>query len=229
MTYTQPMEAYVSARGRSIAITVLVILQLVVMALATVAWGAGISQLADDLTGAAAAFGVAAGLETLDSLLFLAASIVFLTWVYRSIANLPALGSMSCRFTPSGAVWSFFIPFVNLVRGHQVMATIWTESQPPAVNENGFYLPRKTTLVNWWWGLYLFAGVVGVVLSASRPFGVDELRSFSSTQVVLHLLRMAVAAMFLLMVRAAQSRQDEMWQDLERQRNVPRPTADALR
>jgi hypothetical protein len=229
MTYPEAMESYVSARGRAIAINVLTILQLVVLSLATLAWSVGASEVNGDLSGAAAAFRAAGGLEVFDSLLFLAATIVFLTWVYRSIANLPALGSMSCRFTPGGAVWSWFIPFVNLVRGHQVMATIWQESQPPAVNENGFYLPRKTTIVSWWWGMYLFAGVAGMVAQSSHPFGVDELHSFASTQVVLHLIRVATATLFLIMVRGAQQRQDAQWQDLERRRNVPQPSAEALR
>src|SRR4051812_25242977 len=228
MTYSESMQGYVSARGRSIAITVLVIMQLVVLALAMAAWGWGSTLVEGDLTAAAAAFGSAAGLEVLDVLLFLGATVVFLTWVYRSIANLPALGSMSCIFTPSGAVWSYFIPFVNLVRGHQVMATIWTESQPPAVNENGFYLPRKATIVHAWWALYLFSGVAGWIFSNSHP-NVDSLRSLGSAQVVLHFVRMATALLFLLMIRGAQARQDEQWQDLERRRSVPQPTADALR
>ena len=169
-------------------------------------------------------------LETLDGLLFIAATVVFLTWVYRSIANLPALGSMSCRFSPSGAVWSYFIPFVNLVRGHQVMATIWQESQPPAVNENGFYLPRSATLVHWWWGLYLFTGVAG-----HRRDGPASVRRRGAAlarrrrRCGCTLLRMATALLFLLMVRGAQARQDEQWHDLERRRNVPQPSADALR
>jgi hypothetical protein len=223
------MDAYVSARGRSIAITVLVILQLVALGLATAAWAVGASEVGADLTGAIAAFGSAALLESLDGLLFIAATVVFLTWVYRSIANLPALGSMSCRFSPSGAVWSYFIPFVNLVRGHQVMATIWTESQPPAVNENGFHLPRSASVVNWWWGLYLFTGVAGIVTADRHAFGVEALHSLATTQIVLHALRLTTALLFLFMVRGAQARQDEQWLDLERQRNVPQPTADALR
>jgi Domain of unknown function (DUF4328) len=229
MTYAQNMEGYISARGRATAVTVLTILQLVALACATWAWGSGASALSGDLGGAAKYFGTAAAIESFDLLLFVAATVVFLTWVYRSIANLPALGSMSCLFTPAGAVWSWFIPFVNLVRGHQIMATIWQESQPPAVNESGFYLPRKATLVHWWWGLYLFTGVAGIASGNSHPFGLDELRHLASMQVFLHLLRMATAILFLLMVSGAQKRQDEQWQDLERQRSVPKPSADQLR
>jgi Domain of unknown function (DUF4328) len=229
MTYPQSMESYVSARGRAIALNVLVILQLVFLGLATVAWGIGASELRDNPMIAVGTFGTAGALETIDLLLYTSATIVFLTWVYRSIANLPALGSMSCRFSPAGAVWSWFIPFVNLVRGHQVMATIWQESQPPAVNENGFYLPRKTTLVSWWWGLYLFGAVVSLSCTNMHPVGLEEVHSLASTQVWLHFVRMTTALLFLLMVRGSQKRQDEQWQDLERRRNVPKPTAEALR
>jgi hypothetical protein len=208
---------------------VLVLVQVGLLACATVAWSVAVHHLGGDLTAAVSAFSSAALLETTDSLVFLAATIVFLTWVYRAIANLPALGSMSCAFTPSGAVWGFFIPFVNLVRGHQVMTTIWQESQPPAVNENGFYLPRKSTLVSWWWGLYLAAGVLGVIVSSGVRVSIEELRAAGSMQVALHLVRIVTAFLFLFMVHRAQERQDEQWQDLVRQRDVPKPSAEALR
>ncbi|MGZ3426499.1 MAG: DUF4328 domain-containing protein, partial [Polyangia bacterium] len=178
---------------------------------------------------AGAALILGGSLEAFDGLLFLATFIVFMTWVYRSIANLPALGSMSCRFTPAGAVWAWFIPFVNLVRGHQVMSTIWLESQPPAISETGFYLPRKATIVHWWWGMYLFTTVVAIATQNSHPVGMEELRSLVGTQVAMMVLRLVEATLFLIMVRGAQKRQDEMWLDLERRRNVPQPSADALR
>ena len=93
----------------------------------------------------------------------------------------------------------------------------------------GFHLPRSISLVNWWWGLYLFSGVAGIVATDRHPFGVQDLHSMATTQVWLHVLRLTTAVLFLVMVRGAQARQDEQWLDLERQRNVPQPAADALR
>jgi hypothetical protein len=229
MTYTEPMDAYRSARGRAIALGVLVVAQLGVHTLATCEWAAAAGALDDNLVAASASFRSAGLLDGVNLLLFFGASIVFMTWVYRSIANLPALGSMSCRFSPASAVWSYFIPLVNFVRGHQVMATIWKESQPPAVNESGFYLPRKTTLVNWWWGAYLFSAVAGMATTRAHPVGVESLHELATGQIVFHVMRMVGALLFLLMIQGAQKRQDEQCQDLERRRNVPQPTADALR
>src|SRR6184192_4393007 len=146
MTYAANMDKYVSARPRAIAIQALVIIQLVMIALTAIGWTIGLVAAGSEVgTGI---MGVALLTGQIEQLIFWAAFIVFMTWVHRAISNLPALGSMSCRFTPSGAVWSFFIPLVNLVRGHQVMATIWVESQPALRSEQGYLLPRKTTLVN---------------------------------------------------------------------------------
>lgn len=104
MTYSQPMESYVSARGRSVAITVLMIVQLVALVLSTV--------------------GYAIALD-----------------------------------------------------GHEL------------------------------------TGALGLVIGG----------------IVLNLVYIVAGALFLVMVRGAQSRQDEMWLDLERQRSVPQPSAAALR
>ena len=227
MTYAQNMQGqgYISARGRATAIVVLVSIQLAVLVAVLGFSAASLSGSGVDLP----MLTIAGGLETFEMLLFLATFIVYMTWVYRSIANLPALGSMSCRFTPGGAVWSFFIPFVNLVRGHQVMATIWQESQPPAVGEKGFYLPRSTAIVGWWWGLLLAMRILGTVVERWNPSGIQDVREMMSVDMFVNGLRVATAVLFLLMVRRAQQRQDAQWDDLERQRNVPLPTADALR
>jgi hypothetical protein len=232
MTYAQNMQpSFIAARGRTTAMTVLVIVQVVLLAIAAVAWLVGAASLDSDLTSAQTSFTAAAGLAGLDQLVFWSTAVVFLTWTYRATANLPALGSMSAKFTPGSAVWWYFIPFANLVQGHAVMANIWTESQPPAVNENGFYLPRKAMLVHWWWGLYLLTtfGAFFVGVSALGRPSIDALRTVAHGQSIWLIVRAATALMFLFMIRGAQKRQEDQWQDLERRRTVPQPTAEALR
>ena len=235
MTYSLPMEAYISARGRAVALMVLTILQLVLLLLATGAWVMAVSAFDNDPFTGRASFVLAAALDGINLLLFVAATVVFLTWVYRSIANLPALGSISCLFAPAEAVGCWFIPFFNLVRGHQVMTTIWRESQSPATYEGGFQLLPKATIVHWWWGLYLLTGVASLSINFtslsinSHPESILALRSMSSTQVVLHLPRMVTALLFLFMIRGSQTRQDEQWQDVERRRSVPQPSTAGLR
>jgi len=233
MTYAQNMNGYISARGRALALTILVSIQIVTLLAAAAAWASYASTLGHDLSGRMAAAAMATAIGSFDTLLFYAATVVFFTWVYRAMANLAPLGSMSTRFSPAIAVWAYIIPFVNFVWGHTVMATIWQESQPPAVTEDGVYTRRSTALVNWWWGLYL-GGIVLVLWTTvsalfTSPRSVDELHSFANNQILFMIIRAVTALLFILMIRGAQKRQDEQWQDLERRRNVPKPTAEALR
>jgi hypothetical protein len=216
-------ESYVSARPRAIAIQILVGVQLAMIVLTAVGWGfeafAGESEIGDAIDQL-----VALTCRS-QQMLYWAAFIVFMTWVHRSIANLPALGSMSCRFTPSGASWSFVIPFVNLVRGYQVAATIWSESQPALVDERGV-ARRKTSLVNWWWGLFIAQIVISGIVADMTLFSPH---AHAVGLVGLGVLRLAVGVMFLVVVTATQRRQDAMWDDLQRQGSVPKPTAQYLR
>lgn len=219
-------NSYVSARPRATALVVLVIIQLVLLGLALLCWLAGLVFVDGNLAGAVAAFGAAAALQAFDVLVLIAACVVFLTWVHRAVANLGALNQVSCRFSPSSAVWAFFIPFVNLVRGHQVMATIWTDSQP--LDADGYAVHRPTTLVNWWWGLYLFSNVVAWLVP-SHPHGIDGIKSTAEASAFFLATRMVAGVLFLMLIRASQRRQDEQWLDLERRRAVPQPSADFLR
>ncbi|HEY2746668.1 MAG TPA: DUF4328 domain-containing protein [Polyangia bacterium] len=223
------MNGYLSTRGRATALTVLAILQIVALGSAVIAWAVGAAALDHDMAAAAPAFTVAAVVGGLDFLLFMAATIVFFTWVYRAMANLAPLGSMSTRFSPAMAVWAYIIPFVNLVWGHTVMAVIWRESQPPTVTPEGVYTRSKTTLVNWWWGLYLAGSIIAMTAMFAHPVTVEDLTEFATKQILFELLRVVTLILFVLMIRGAQKRQDEQWRDLEGQRNVPKPTAEALR
>lgn len=221
------MSSYVSARPRATALIVLVIVQLALLAVTLLAWIAGRATLDAELMAAAGWFGIAATVQVIDLLVFIAATVVFLTWVHRSIANLSALNPINCRFAPGEAVWSFFIPFVNLARGYQVVAAIWTESQP-ITDEASYVAARSAGPVGWWWGVYLFSGVAAFFVP-KHPFGVDELKSMASGTIFVLLVRIASALLFLFVVRGAQRRQDEQWLDLERRRAVPQPTAELLR
>jgi hypothetical protein len=159
-------------------------------------------------------------------LVYVVALVVFFVWVHRATGNVSALGSPSVRFTPGAAVWSFLIPIVNLWQSHQVMAWLWSESQPGPL-ENEHTLERTTTLVNWWWGVYLFSTVGSLFLVFTvRP---GDPSGGAMRLCVICLARLLSGTLFLWVVRATQRRQEEQWRDVELRAAVPAPTADVLR
>jgi Domain of unknown function (DUF4328) len=222
------MDQYRSGRGLALAAVILVGIQLFLDAASVVGWGlllgstdAGSNVLTLFATGIAAVISV---------LLYIAALVVFMCWVYRATANLAALGSLNLRFKPSTAVWGFFIPILNIVRPHQVMSTIWIESQPAVVNEHGFALPRKATPVSVWWAAVIVGTVITRVIQATPdPTTFDAIHSLATLGIVEGTAWSIAGGLFIYMVWRAQQRQDAQWQDLELRRAVPQPKADALR
>ncbi len=92
-------------------------------------------------SGMSALVALACILLTIGSIVL--AAILYCRWLHRAVSNVPALdGFMS--YTPSASVWSFFIPFVNLVKPYRVVSELWTASDPEANSDSG--------IVALWWG-----------------------------------------------------------------------------
>ena len=175
-----------------------------------------------DATGADTRLALLSLLRWSATVAHLATATLFLMWVYRATANLPALGARSTRFTPAGAVKVFFIPFVNLVRVYQVMAMIWTESQSRTLTDAGHLKPRSIVIVIVWYALGLGAVLVDTIVSVLIvKVGVGVVPAMLSFA-----LTTAAAIVCAIMVYKADARQRAQAEDLERRANVPQPHAD---
>jgi Domain of unknown function (DUF4328) len=178
-----------------------------------------------DATGAEARLALFRLIRWSATVAHLATAALFLMWVYRATANLPALGAPSTRFTPAGAVKVFFIPFVNLVRAYQVLAMIWTESQPRTLTDAGHLKPRSIVIVIVWYALGLGAVLVDAMVSVrSVTVGVGVV-----PEMVSFVLTAAAAILCAIMVYKADARQRAQAEDLERRANLPLPTGTELR
>jgi len=58
------------------------------------------------------------------------AATLFVWWMARGYRNLPALGVRRLRVGPRWAVWSWFVPFVNLVVPKEAVDDLWRASDP---------------------------------------------------------------------------------------------------
>jgi eukaryotic-like serine/threonine-protein kinase len=127
------------------------------------------------------AYVVSSGVYGLASVV---AIVGFLIWWYRAYSNLPAITGQRWRFGRGWAIGAWFIPFFNFVRPKQLGNDIWRGGDPRARgNPNWTSLP-VSSLVHWWWALFLLASILGgiaggltsvdLVLSDSVPHpGLD--------------------------------------------------------
>jgi hypothetical protein len=161
----------------------------------------------------AAVMGFAAFLQFF---VFIATAIVFLIWLHRSYANLPALNPDSLYGT-KGIVAGWFIPFVNLVHGYRSVADLYFASQPPVPNESGFVTRRAAPIVGMWWGFYLASGVVARI---GRIVDREEEVGFAVASEVLSIV---AAVLCLSVVHRIERRQRDQHIDLTRRAEAAQP------
>jgi len=101
--------------------------------------------------------------------------VLILCWIYRANANARALGAAQMRFTPGWAVGWYFIPIANFWKPYQAMKEIWKASANPG-NWQG---EPRSSLLPWWWFLWILVNVLGQVLLRTAPAaeGFNALRS----------------------------------------------------
>jgi len=110
--------------------------------------------------------------------------ILWLMWLQRAYRNLALVGSKRSRFSTRQAIGYWFIPFVNLVLGYQVMKDLWLRSE--SMNDRDGYddLPAPA-LLSGWWGISLTWGVLEPVVAAAARSARTPLELTNVTDVAL--------------------------------------------
>lgn len=111
-------------------------------------------------------------------------AVPFIAWQRRAYRNLAPLGIRWLRFKPGWAIAGWFVPFVNFARPKSIVNDVWRASDPGL--ERDLYRPPEGApvpgLINWWWGLFVAAGVmypkldIGDRLDASVGRAIFDLR-----------------------------------------------------
>ena len=85
----------------------------------------------------------------------LATTVVFIVWTWRSTKNNEALGRIQPRHTSGWSIGGWFIPIGNLWIPAQIMQDLWQGSSLATYGDHEQRTGRRSSLVSWWWGLYL--------------------------------------------------------------------------
>jgi hypothetical protein len=132
-------------------------------------------------------------------------------WVHRTYRNLPALGAQGLRFSPGWAVAYYFIPIISFYRPFQVMRETWRASDPDHPGGTSWQAVSVPPIVNWWWGLSLFMGLVslisgGLEMNEANP---AALAAASSIDVFLVFLGLVVMVLQIAIVKRVTALQEE--------------------
>lgn len=128
-------------------------------------------------------------------------AVLFLTWLYRVVANGPALGGRGLRFTPGWAVGWWFVPVANLVRPFQAVAEAWGVAGRDQGARLGLLLPA-------WWGLSVLGVVSHFVAVQSGGDDIAGLRNAAVVDVVASVVLAVDAMLCILLILQLTGRQE---------------------
>ena len=121
--------------------------------------------------------------------LLVATTVVFIVWMWRGTKNNELLGRVRPRYSPGWSIGGWFIPFACLVIPVRIMQDLWHGSDT-APRQDDRYGGRGTSLIGWWWGLFLASRIllftpVGLVCSVpAAVLAIRLVRAVTSRQEV---------------------------------------------
>ena len=135
-------------------------------------------------------------------LALLACSILVGMWIYRTNANAHSFGG-EMSITPGWSVGWFFIPFANLVMPYTAVHETWQVSHEFA----GRLEEEQSSLVGWWWGLWIVNTIVSNFHGLLGGFAAGEAGGVAVVGVVATAVSIALCFVFIRLMRRLVSAQ----------------------
>jgi len=148
------------------------------------------------------------GLIILASLLiFIITAVAFLKWVHRVTKNSKGLGARGTKLTPGWSVGYYFIPILNFYMPYLSMKEIWKVS----INPENWRTQKVPRLINWWWGLWVFGGVLGQTAFRilRNPENLESLKTATQISVFTSLLGVPLCLVTMKLVKTITSGQQK--------------------
>jgi hypothetical protein len=176
--------------------------------------------------------------ELLSCVAWIPAATLFCLWLHRAYRDAVDLEAPPLRFTPAGAVASFFLPIVGLYRPYRAVVDLYEACDPavrgtPRTDRSAASAPARAPWfpARSWWALWLVGPLVASLLDnagligALGSFDPDNPTAFVSSleggssvlsRVLAGAVRLASAILAILVVRAIVRRQRQCLDRLER-------------
>ncbi|HJP94701.1 MAG TPA: DUF4328 domain-containing protein [Pyrinomonadaceae bacterium] len=157
----------------------------------------------------------------LQAFAILATGIFFLIWFYCAHQNLRALGIRRGRYSSPWSILLFFVPFLNLYYGYDLVKELWRQSSPDLGFSDDFLkqhastlkqYPTKTSRIGLWWGFTIassFMARTSLLLLSSPTVSNSEFVSATWMNMIADALSIAASISLILVVKDTDERQEE--------------------
>jgi hypothetical protein len=135
--------------------------------------------------------------------IYIASVVLFLNWFRRAYGNLHRLGIKYLKQKESMAVWSWFIPFINLFRPVQIMNEIWTETQEKIKKlDSEYHYKSGRLIIGFWWTLFIISNFIGryVLKTAFKDETIEQLIEGSQAILISDIMQIPEGLLVILIV-----------------------------
>ena len=158
-------------------------------------------------------------------LLYVIAGILFLVWVYRSNKNLHQMGMTDMQFVPGWAVGWWFVPFINLFRGHTIVKELWEGSHSQTLQVSD--AKKAPKLLDYWWAGWLISGILarisGRLISGDSPT-LDDFKNSAYLGIVASVASVLAGFLAIRIIKTISDAQATKRQQIRRDLHSSTPT-----
>ena len=148
-----------------------------------------------------------------QTLTYLASAVLFLSWFRRAYGNLHRLREYRLQYSENMAIWSFFIPFINVVRPFRIAQEVAFTTKQVVNNElPGYQSALYPPVVGIWWGLFLGSKALGSAAAqlVAKGDSVDQMITSAQVYIVSDSLDIAAAAITILMIKQISKDEEQL-------------------
>jgi len=116
-------------------------------------------------------------------IVYIISAITFIRWFRRAYYNL-SLRAFRLSYSDGMAAGAWFIPFVNLFRPYRMMQELHEQTSTLLFTKNIHPEKRlQTTIVGWWWGLWIANGFVSQI-AFRLSMGADNVETLMDSTIL---------------------------------------------
>ena len=136
-------------------------------------------------------------------IVYLISGITFIQWFRRAYYNLH-LRVDHLSHSEGWAAGSWFVPIMSLFRPFQIMKEIYEETKNLLLNKGLIQSGQlKTTLLGWWWGIFILNNVVGQIVyrTSINDKTAEEIITSTNVSIVSNLIGILLAIITVKVIK----------------------------
>lgn len=153
-------------------------------------------------------------------ILYISTAVLFLNWFRRAYANLHRAG-ISIKHTDKAAVWSFFVPILNLYRPVQIMQEIWNKTRDATETlKPGIQPAYSSSIIGIWWTFFIIRNVINNINFRynilETPENIDELISSVQFMMFSDVVEIPAALITILLVKRVSHKEQLFYEEVDK-------------